>query len=64
MVRMVKEVVDSVVDGLKASPSMLAIILLNAIMLAAMSWFLGALVTAQQSRYDALLKLCMGKMTP
>lgn len=59
---MVKEVVGQVVEGLRSSPLALAVILLNAMMITGGTWFLTALAAAQQSRFDILMKACMGRM--
>jgi len=58
---MVREVVHSTLDSLKTSPVFIALIALNAMMVGAAMWFLSSLAQAQASRFDILLKACMGK---
>jgi hypothetical protein len=58
------KVVTEVIDGLKSAPVILALIALNAMMIGASLWFLKALAAAQASRFDVLLKACMGRMSP
>jgi hypothetical protein len=60
---MVKEVVGQVVESLKSSPVILAVILLNAIMVSGSVWFLTALASAQQARFNTLLQACIGKLS-
>ncbi len=60
---MVKEVVEQVVESLKSSPVILAVILLNAIMVSGSVWFLTALASAQQARFNTLFQACLGKLS-
>jgi hypothetical protein len=61
MTNEIVKVADNLVSGLKGSPALLALIALNIIMVGAAVWFLKALAAAQASRFDVLLKACVGK---
>lgn len=50
------------VSGLKATPGLLALILLNMMMVGGALWFLKALGAAQAARFDILMKMCGGKL--
>lgn len=56
--------VESVINGLKSSPVLLALISLNIIGVGAALWFLRALAAAQASRFDLLLKYCLPGVKP
>jgi hypothetical protein len=49
------------VAGLKGSPTLLALIMLNMMGIGAGLWFLKVLAEAQQARFDLLMKMCGGK---
>jgi hypothetical protein len=55
---------SEMLSGLRASPVLLALIMLNMMMVGGALWFLRALATAQASRFDVLMKACVGKLTP
>ena len=59
---MVKDVIDSVVDSLKTSPMLLAVLLLNAVMVAGAGWFLTSLAAAQQARFNTLMQACLVRL--
>jgi hypothetical protein len=48
--------------GLKGSPTLLALIMLNMMGIGAALWFIKTLAEAQQARFDLLMKLCGGKL--
>jgi hypothetical protein len=54
------QVVKEMINGLHTSPMLLALISLNVIMVGGALWFLRALATAQQARFDLLMKVCLG----
>ena len=54
MTRMINEMLE----GLKSSPALLALICLNMIMVGSALWFLRALAAAQAARFDVLMKMC------
>jgi hypothetical protein len=49
-------------NSLKGSPTLLALIMLNMMMGAGALWFLKTLAEAQQARFDLLMKMCGGKL--
>lgn len=53
------KVASEVVNGLKASPVLLALLVLNAMGVGASLWFLTKLAAAQSSRFDVLLRHCL-----
>ena len=61
MVEHLTRAASEMVAGLKGSPVLLALILLNMMMIGASLWFLKALATAQAVRFDVLMKACMGR---
>jgi hypothetical protein len=56
------KIASEMLSGLKASPVLLALILLNMMMIGASLWFLKALAAAQASRFDVLMKACISKI--
>jgi hypothetical protein len=54
MTRMINELLE----GLKGSPVLLALISLNVIMVGGALWFLRALAAAQSARFDLLMRAC------
>lgn len=60
----VGRVVEEVVGGLRSSPVLLALMMLNVIGIGAACWFLSRLATAQSSRVDLILKACLPRITP
>ena len=61
MMEPLNRAVGEALNGLQTSPMLLALISLNVIMVGGALWFLKALATAQQARFDLLLKVC-GKL--
>lgn len=59
-------IAESAVNGLKGSPIILGLLLLNGIGVGGAVWFLTALAAAQQARFDMLFKICLAKagLTP
>jgi type IV secretory pathway TrbD component len=55
-------IAESAIDGLKGSPLILAVLLLNAIGIGAALWFLTRLAAAQSARLDVILKACLPKL--
>jgi hypothetical protein len=64
MVEHLTRAASEMLSGLKASPVLLALIMLNMMMVGGALWFLKNLATAQSARFDILLKMCGGKLTP
>jgi len=64
MVEHLTRAASEMLSGLRASPVLLALIMLNMMMVAGALWFLKALAEAQAARFDILLKMCGGKLTP
>lgn len=62
MVDEIGRVAGQVVEGLRSSPALLALMLMNVVFVGAAIWFLRALSMAQASRFDLLLKVCAGGM--
>lgn len=58
----VAKVASEIVGGLRGSPLILGILVLNAFGIGAGVWFLSALATAQQARWDLVLKACLPKV--
>ena len=58
----INKAVGEALNGLSTSPMLLALISLNIIMVGGALWFLRALSAAQSARFDALLKICGGKL--
>jgi len=59
----VTKIATEMIGGLKGSPTLLALIMLNMMMGGAALWFLKTLAEAQQARFDILMKMCAGKMS-
>jgi len=62
MVEHVTKAMSEMMAGLKGSPTMLALIMLNMMGIGAALWFLKELASAQQARFDLLMKMCGGKL--
>ncbi len=62
MVEHLTRAASEMVSGLKASPVLLSLILLNMMMVGGALWFLKGLAAAQATRFDILLKMCGGKL--
>lgn len=62
MVENLTRAASEMVSGLKATPGLLALILLNMMMVGGALWFLKALGAAQAARFDILMKMCGGKL--
>ena len=59
---MVEQLTRAMIEGLKGSPVLLALILLNMMMVGGALWFLKALSQAQAARFDVLMKACVGRL--
>jgi hypothetical protein len=53
------QIAESAVNGLKGSPLILGLLLLNAIGIGAAIWFLSSLASAQAKRVEMVLSACL-----
>jgi hypothetical protein len=60
----IARVASEVVTGLKGSPVMLGLLVLNTIGIGAACWFLSALAKAQGARLDLILRSCLPGVRP
>lgn len=62
MVEHLTKAASEMLGGLKGSPTLLALMMLNMMMVGGAIWFLRTLAAAQQARFDLLMKMCGGKL--
>jgi len=62
MVEHLTKAATEMVAGLKGSPTLLVIVMLNMMMIGGALYFLKALSEAQAARFDLLMKMCSGKI--
>ena len=55
---------EHIVNGLKGSPVILGLLVLNGIGIGAAVWFLSALSKAQSARVDLILRACLPGLRP